>query len=146
MSADLGDQHVEADGHRRMIVYSDGACKPNPGLMAIGASIQNEVGEEIAIISEAMGYGTSNMAEYHAAIAGVKEAKRLGARRVELRTDSQLLERQINGDYEVKDYELEVLHAELMHLLQSFASYSVKHLRRRYNRRAHALAELGYAA
>ena len=79
-----------------MIVNADGACKGNPGLMTIGGSIQdNKTG--IDTVSALIGDGTCNVAEYHAAIAGLKNTRDLGATTSELRMDSQLVIGQIEG-------------------------------------------------
>lgn len=128
-----------------MLIYADGACKGNPGPMAIGASIQD--GEkEVATVSALIGDGTSNIAEYHAAIAGLKKARDLGATDVTLRMDSQLVVRQIEGVYRIKAEHLRPLRAEVMTLLKSFQKYSVKHVPREQNARADELANLAYEA
>lgn len=85
------------------VIYSDGACRRNPGPMAIGASIQDNRGNELARVSQLLGQGTSNVADYRAAIEGLKKAQTLGAREVELLIDSQLVVEQINGRYKVKN-------------------------------------------
>lgn len=59
----------------KTIVYADGACKGNPGQMGIGARIQDEHGKELETVSQLIGYGTNNIAEYRSAIEGLKQAK-----------------------------------------------------------------------
>lgn len=127
------------------IVYTDGACRRNPGPMAIGASIQDDRGKELATVSQLRGGGTSNIAEYHAAIEGLKKARSLGATEIELRMDSELVVRQINGLYKVKNATLKVLHAEVLELLKTCA-WSVAHVPREENQRADELANLAYDA
>ncbi|MEP6958565.1 MAG: ribonuclease HI family protein [Nitrospirota bacterium] len=127
------------------VVYADGACRGNPGPMAIGASIQDDSGTELATVSQLLGEGTNNMAEYRAAIEGLKKARDLGATDITLRMDSQLVVRQINGVYKVKNAALKVLHAEVRVLLK-VCSWSVAHVRREDNQRADDLANLAYEA
>ena len=127
-----------------MIVYADGACKGNPGPMAIGASLQDGLGTEVETVSTLIGHGTNNIAEYRAAIEGLKKAQELRAKKVELRMDSELVVRQIEGVYKVRKDTPKPLHAEVMTLLQSFKTYSVKHVPREDNARADELANLAY--
>lgn len=94
------------------VVYTDGACRGNPGPMAIGASIQDDRGTELAVVSALIGQGTNNVAEHRAGIEGLKKARDLGATEVELRMDSELVVEQINGRYKVKNAALKLLHAE----------------------------------
>jgi ribonuclease HI len=101
------------------IVYSDGACRGNPGPMSVGACIQDDQGKELATVSALIGQGTNNIAEYRAAIEGLKKAISLGATEIELRMDSQFIVEQINGRYKVKNAALKVLHAEVLGLLKS---------------------------
>jgi len=112
--------------------------------MGIGASIQDGLGGEVERVSALIGDGTSNVAEYHAAIEGLKKAKALGAKKVELRMDSELVIRQIEGRYRVNAEHLKPLYCEVMTLLQSFTKYSVKHVPREQNARADQLANLAY--
>ena len=109
--------------------------------LGIGVTLQRRNGTEVATISKRLGHGTSNQAEYHAAIAGLQEARRLGAQEVELRTDSELLVRQVTGAYAVRDAELEPLWVKLCGLLQEFHSGTVTHVRREHNGRADTLAK-----
>jgi len=85
----------------KLIIHTDGASKGNPGPMHIGVAIYE--GEKlIKTVSESVGIGTNNNAEYLAVIRALDEAKKLGASEIELRSDSQLLVRQLNGQYKVK--------------------------------------------
>ena len=78
----------------RVTVYADGACRGNPGPMAVGTSIQTTDGLEIATVFALIGQGTNNIDEYRAAIEGVKVALAHGADEIELRMDSQLVVKQ----------------------------------------------------
>lgn len=121
-------------------MYADGASRGNPGPAAIGASVQDEAGQELATVSRTIGRGTNNQAEYRAAIEGVREARRLGATAIELRMDSELVVRQLIGVYRVKNPGLQPLFATLVDELEALGPYTVGHVRREQNRRADGLA------
>lgn len=122
---------------KRLIIHTDGASRGNPGPAAIGVVIRDEQGRVIAKISEAIGRTTNNRAEYFALIAGLEEALRLGAERVDLRMDSELIVRQLTGQYRSK--ELKALHKQTLQLLLKFKSYSIEHIPRERNKEADAL-------
>jgi ribonuclease HI/probable phosphoglycerate mutase len=123
----------------KLIVYADGASRGNPGPAAIGASIRDETGVELATVSERIGRATNNVAEYRAAIEGVRKAKVLRATNIELRMDSELVVRQLAGMYRVKHPALQPLYTTLMGELEAVA-WSVGHVPRAQNARADALA------
>ncbi len=124
----------------RLIVYADGASRGNPGPASIGASVQDEDGTELATVSQRLGIGTNNQAEYRAAIEGVRKARELGATGIELRMDSELVVRQIIGRYRVKNAALIPLFATLIQELEATGPYTIGHVPREQNRRADALA------
>ena len=123
----------------KLVVYADGASRGNPGPAAIGASIRDETGVELATVSERIGRATNNVAEYRAAIEGIRKAKVLKATNIELRMDSELVVRQVAGIYRVKHPALQPLHATLMSELEPVA-WSIGHVPRAQNSRADALA------
>lgn len=122
---------------KRLIIYTDGASSGNPGPAAIGVVIRDEQGRVIAKISEAIGRTTNNRAEYLALISGLEEALRLGAERVDLRMDSELIVRQLTGKYRSK--KLKALYKQTLQLLRKFKSYSIEHIPRERNKEADAL-------
>ncbi len=124
----------------RLTVYADGASRGNPGPAAIGASVQNGAGDELASVSETIGRTTNNVAEYKAAIAGVHAAHDLGATSIELRLDSELIVRQLAGRYRVKNAALKPLFGALVEALEAVGPYTVGHVPRARNKRADALA------
>ncbi|MGE5597509.1 MAG: ribonuclease HI family protein [Hyphomicrobiales bacterium] len=124
----------------RLVVYADGASRGNPGPAAIGASIRDEAGQELATVSERLGRATNNQAEYRAAIAGVRRARELGATSIDLRMDSELVVRQVAGLYRVKNPGLQPLWATLIQELEATGPYTVGHVPRAQNARADALA------
>jgi len=126
------------------IIYTDGACRGNPGPASIGAVlyVDDPAGAPISVaeISETIGDTTNNVAEYRAVIAALERAHILGAIWVELRTDSELLTKQINGEYRVKNAGLRPLYETVQRLRTRFRSCEVVHVRREQNREADALA------
>ena len=124
----------------KLIVYADGASRGNPGPASIGASVQDESGIELATVSQRLGIGTNNQAEYRAAIEGVRKARSLGATALELRMDSELVVRQIIGRYRVKNAALIPLYQALVQELESTGPYTIGHVPRERNKRADALA------
>lgn len=126
----------------KLTVYADGASRGNPGRAAIGASIRDESGTEIATVSQAIGVATNNQAEYRAAIAGVERAATLGATAIELRMDSQLVVRQLSGRYRVKNALLQPLFSALLQALDRIGPWTVGHVPRALNARADALANV----
>ena len=86
----------------KILMKVDGACYPNPGNMGIGIVIYKD-GELFNKISEAIGYGTNNIAEYKALIRGLEEVKKINAERIDVYCDSQLVVKQLNKIYKVRD-------------------------------------------
>ena len=126
-----------------MIVSCDGAARGNPGPAGIGAFITTAQGEVLAEIGEGIGDTTNNVAEYRAVIAGLERARDLGATRVHLRSDSQLLVNQLSGVYRVKSPHLQPLHRQVRGLIAGFALAKIDHVPRERNKDADRLANLG---
>ena len=122
------------------VVYSDGASRGNPGRAAIGAVVFDPEGNERHRVSEAIGFTTNNVAEYRALIAGLEAALALGARRVEVRMDSELIVRQAIGRYRVKNPGLVPLHNRVLALRSQFDEVVFRHVPRAFNKQADALA------
>lgn len=122
-----------------LTVSTDGGARGNPGPAAIGASVTDETGTEVGSVSECIGETTNNVAEYTAVVRGLELASSLGADEVTLRSDSELLIRQLDGRYKVKAAHLQPLHAEVRRLLAGFSRVTLEHVRREFNTRADAL-------
>jgi ribonuclease HI len=122
------------------LLFADGASRGNPGPAAIGAVIFDDQGQERHRISEAIGHTTNNQAEYRAAIAGLEAALALGARHVELRMDSELVVRQTDARYKVRNPGLKPLAARLRDLRWRLESLRAVSIPRRDNALADALA------
>jgi len=123
-------------------LYSDGACRGNPGVGGAGAVISDMEGSVLWEGKEYLGHCTNNIAEYKALILGLKGALAEGYKNLEVYLDSQLLANQINGSYRVKNENLKVLMTEVRALLASFDAIEVKHVLRCHNSHADKLANL----
>jgi ribonuclease HI len=123
----------------RLVVNVDGGARGNPGPAAIAAGVKTPEGEVLEEGSEAIGPATNNVAEYRALLLGIERARALGAREVELVGDSELIVRQVRGEYRVKDPGLRDLYAQVRQALDGFDRWSIRHVRREENARADGL-------
>ena len=126
----------------RLLIYTDGAARGNPGPAGAGAILRRGDGGIAAEIAEPLGHATNNVAEWTAVLLALEEARRLGATHVDLRMDSQLVARQISGAYRVKHPDLKPFHAAVMELLRSFDGYTVGHVPRALNKEADHLSNV----
>ena len=124
----------------KVIIFTDGASRGNPGPAAIAAIIQDETGKPIASLARRIGTTTNNEAEYRAIIAALQKAVSLGAREVELKSDSELVVRQINGSYRVKAPALKPLYQQVKKLQGFVERLTITHISRRQNTKADRLA------
>lgn len=140
-----GDFRPDDIVHPALWVWSDGSCSSNPGgAMGVGIVLRDRPDPSVAplcTISERLGLGTSNEAEYRAAIRALEEAQRLGGKLIVLHLDSQLVARQLTGEYAVNEPRLRVLHRRATELMAKFAGIDVVWIRRDSNHEADALAE-----
>jgi ribonuclease HI len=128
-------------GEWRLMV--DGASRGNPGEAGCGAVIYDPEGETAREMSRYLGRATNNVAEYMGLLMGLEEALRLGVKRLRVESDSELLVRQLNGIYRVKEPRLIELHRKAKALLRRFESHRVQHVYREENRIADKLANRG---
>ncbi len=126
-----------------LTVSCDGAARGNPGPAGIGVQITDARGSVLAEIAEGLGETTNNVAEYTAAVEGLKRAADLGATEVLLRSDSQLLINQISGRYRVRTAHLVPLHREVLAQAKRFARVRFEHVPRERNTEADRLANEG---
>ncbi len=117
----------------------DGGARGNPGPAGIAAVASSPGGEVLAEESAYIGAATNNVAEYRALLLGLDLARRLGAGEVRVTNDSELVARQIGGQYKVKNAALRPLHREAMQALRAFERWSVTSVRREHNERADEL-------
>ncbi len=124
----------------KYILYTDGAARGNPGPAGAGAYICDEQGGVVAEIAEYLGETTNNVAEYMGLIFGLKKLIELGATSVEVRADSELMVKQMKGEYRVKHPNLIPLYKEVQGLIKNIPSFTIKHVRREYNKDADRLS------
>jgi ribonuclease HI len=130
------------DGPAEIVISCDGGSRGNPGPAAIGAVVVDPSTvppRRIATISERIGVTTNNVAEYRALIAGLRAAAPLGARRVVVNADSQLVVRQLRGEYRVRQAHLRPLFEEAKELLSAYDDVELRHVPRTRNADADAL-------
>jgi ribonuclease HI len=123
----------------KLVVNVDGGARGNPGPAAIGAVVQAPEGDVLEERGERIGTATNNVAEYKALLLGIERAAELGASELELVGDSELVVRQVKGEYKVKDATLRGLHAEVQRALRPFDRWSIRHVRREQNAEADRL-------
>jgi dinuclear metal center YbgI/SA1388 family protein len=120
-------------------LYTDGGARGNPGPAGIGARLLTACGDMVEELADFIGTATSNVAEYQALLAGLELALDRGVERLDVFMDSELVVRQVNGRYKVKDAGLKPLHAQACLLLSRFHEVDVKHVRREQNAEADRL-------
>jgi len=120
-------------------IHIDGACSGNPGPAGIGVVIETK-GKVIKEISKPIGEATNNIAEYSALIYALQESLVLKAKKLKIFTDSELLYRQVKGEYKVKHEKLRFLHDQARLMMQGFDDVALSHVRREQNKKADALA------
>ena len=125
--------------YEKIKLYTDGGARGNPGPAGIGAVIFDEKENVIAEVSKYIGEATNNQAEYRALIAGLTKAKELGVLELEVFLDSELVVKQINREYRVKDQHLAPLFLEVYNISLGFKKIVFKHIRREKNELADKL-------
>ena len=120
----------------------DGAARGNPGEAGCGAVIYDENGTVVKELSRYLGRATNNVAEYEGLLMGLEALLQLGQKNIVVQSDSELMVRQLNGEYRVKDAKLKTLFDRAQHLLRQFPSYRILHVRREMNKLADRLANL----
>ena len=111
----------------------DGGARGNPGPAAIGVVIRDAGGEVLEEVGERIGEATNNVAEYRALLRGIELAQSHGATRLELIGDSELVVRQVEGRYKVKNAGMKALHEQVKRGLREVDSWSIRHVRREQN-------------
>jgi ribonuclease HI len=123
----------------RLVVHVDGGARGNPGPAAIAAVLSNPEGDVIEEHAEAIGNATNNVAEYRAVLLGIDRARSLEARELDIVGDSELIARQVRGEYRVKDATLRELHARVAAALEEFDRWTIRNVPRADNARADGL-------
>jgi ribonuclease HI len=122
-------------------IHVDGASIGNPGPAGAGVVITDHRNKKIAEISEPLGVTTNNVAEYRALIIGLRKARELGVRRLHARADSELMVKQLSGQYRIRDEKLMALSLEAKDIIDSFDSFDIAHVDRGKNRDADRLSK-----
>ncbi|HET6830222.1 MAG TPA: ribonuclease HI family protein [Solirubrobacterales bacterium] len=123
----------------KLTVHVDGGARGNPGPAAIAAVVSDPDGEVIDSVSQVIGRATNNVAEYRALILGVERAAELGATEVDVVGDSELIVKQVRGEYKVKNPDMKPLHAAASAALARLDSWSIRHVKRELNAEADRL-------
>jgi ribonuclease HI len=140
--SEYGKVGIAFMGKQNYRLYSDGACRGNPGTGGAGAVITDAEDNVVWEGKKYLGHCTNNIAEYKALILGLRGALAEGYKNLDIYMDSELLAKQINGSYKVKNENLKVLMQEVRSLLASFESVQIQHVLRCHNARADKLANL----
>jgi ribonuclease HI len=123
----------------KAVVHVDGGARGNPGPAAAAAVVSDPAGAVLDEAHEFLGVATNNVAEYRGVLLGLERARRLGATEVEVVNDSELVARQINGEYKVKHPDMKPLHAAAKQALGAFDRWEVRTVPRAQNAAADAL-------
>jgi len=122
-----------------VFLYTDGGSRGNPGPAGIGFLILDEKKKKIKDFCKYIGEATNNVAEYSALIHGLEEASALKADEVVIYVDSELIAKQLNGEYRVKDTNMKPLFEKTLSILKDFKSFEIKHIERAKNKEADKL-------
>lgn len=125
---------------QEVIAHIDGGSRGNPGPAAYGLVVESTDGTHIASLSNYLGYTTNNVAEYQGLLAALTYALEHNYRRLKIISDSELMTRQINGQYKVKNPNLKTLYDRARSLISQFDAFRIEHVRREHNREADRLA------
>lgn len=124
---------------KKILIYVDGGSRGNPGPSGVGVVILDAKGKKIKEISKYIGEATNNIAEYNALLYGLEEALMLRTDEIVINLDSELIARQLAGDYRVKDPGLKPLFDRAMNMLKSFKGFEIRHIEREKNKEADKL-------
>ncbi len=122
---------------KKAIIHTDGGARGNPGPAGIGATIK--IGDKVHEIKRYIGEATNNQAEYRALILALEHARELGVTEADCRLDSELVVKQMNREYKVKDKDLATLFIKVWNLMSEFEKITFKHIYREQNQEADRL-------
>ncbi len=125
--------------HEALYINTDGGARGNPGPAGIGVVVRDGAGTLVAEFKQYIGETTNNVAEYQALILALEEARKTGAETVNIRMDSELVVRQMQGKYKIKEPSLQALAGEVFKLTKYFKSVNFTHVRRELNKEADKL-------
>ncbi len=139
-SAGAGSEPVRSSASGELVLFTDGASRGNPGLAGAGVVLQRPDGSVVAQRAVFLGTRTNNEAEYEALLIGLALAREFAPERLEVRLDSELVVRQLSGQYRVRHPGLIPLHRKAQELLRAFPNHRVLHVMREQNTRADELS------
>ena len=126
------------------LAYTDGASRGNPGDSGIGIFVKDEHGNRLLSVSGFIGQATNNLAEYTALLALVKRVKKLGCSHLVVHSDSELMVRQMTGEYRVRDQQIGKLWQKIRNILdKGLFKFEIRHIPREMNGEADRLANMG---
>jgi len=125
--------------NKRIEIYVDGGARGNPGPAGVGVLILDSAGKKIKDVSKYIGEATNNIAEYSALLYGLEEALILRADEVKVNLDSELVAKQLLGEYRVKDANIRPLFERALNMLKSFKNFQINHIDREKNKEADKL-------
>jgi ribonuclease HI len=120
-------------------LWTDGGARGNPGPAAFAYVLETEDGTVLDARGEAIGVATNNVAEYSALVAGLRRAAEAGVRELDVRSDSELMVKQMRGEYRVKNRDLQTLFLDASRAARDVGSVSYTHVRREHNELADRL-------
>jgi len=123
-----------------VVMHIDGGSRGNPGPAACAVVVKDAAGNPLTAFSRFLGRTTNNVAEYEGLLAGLDYALRQKHPNLKVFSDSELLVRQIQGRYKVKNPDLKPLHQRAREMIARFEAFSIEHVRREQNREADRLA------
>lgn len=124
---------------KKLLLYTDGGSRGNPGPSGIGVVVLDSKRKKVSEIFRYIGETTNNVAEYTALVSGLEEAIAQDATEVAVYMDSELLVKQLNGEYKVRDANMKALFEKSLGLLKKFKSFEVNHIEREKNKEADKL-------
>ena len=128
--------------YKKFIIYTDGGSRGNPGPAGCGAVIYDEDKNIVTEISEFIGAATNNQAEYKAVVFAIKKAQEFEVDFLDFYLDSELVVKQLNREYKVKNKELAPLFVQIYNAIFKFKKVNFSHVRREFNKEADKLANL----
>lgn len=121
------------------VMYTDGGARGNPGIAGIGILIEDKDGNIIKEIGQYIGEQTNNVAEYKALSRGLEVALDLGIKKITCYLDSELVVKQVKGEYKVKNDGMILMYNMVMPLIKKFDSFEILHVKRELNKKADKL-------
>ena len=127
---------------KEVIGYTDGASRGNPGVASLGLSVEDFSGNKVFEMGERIGIATNNVAEYKGIEKLLELAVKNKVNKLYLKTDSQLITRQLEGVYKIKSPNLKKIHQRCVKWIEQIPNFSITHIFREQNQRADELANL----